>query len=87
MKTTIDAAGRLVIPKAVRQLAGLTPGMPIEVRYRGGCIELEPEPMVVEMVRQGRLTVAVPKSSVPALASNVVEETREALERERSEPD
>jgi len=61
--------------------------MPIKVRYRVRCIELEPEPMVVEMVRQGRLTVAVPKSSVPALASNVVEETREALERERSESD
>jgi hypothetical protein len=27
--------------------------------------------MVVEMVRQGRLTVAVPKSSVPALACRV----------------
>ena len=41
--------------------------------------------MVVEMVRQGRLTVAVPNSRVPALASNVVEEAREVLERERSQ--
>lgn len=57
------------------------------MRYRGGCIEIESEPMVVEMVRQGRLTVAVPNSRVPALASNVVEEAREVLERERSQSD
>ena len=42
MKTTIDAAGRLVIPKAVRQLAGLTPGMPIKVRYRGRRVSSNP---------------------------------------------
>ncbi|MGH8575491.1 MAG: AbrB/MazE/SpoVT family DNA-binding domain-containing protein [Gammaproteobacteria bacterium] len=87
MKATIDAAGRLVIPKAIRQLAGLTPGLLVEVRYRGGYIELAPLPMAVQMMRKGRLIVAVPKSDVPPLAANVIEETREALERERSESD
>jgi AbrB family looped-hinge helix DNA binding protein len=31
MRTTIDKAGRVVVPAAVRAKAGLTPGMEIEV--------------------------------------------------------
>jgi AbrB family looped-hinge helix DNA binding protein len=32
MKTTIDKAGRLVIPKEIRQKAGLEPGMEVKIR-------------------------------------------------------
>jgi len=32
MKTTIDKAGRVVIPVAIRERAGLTPGVEIDVR-------------------------------------------------------
>ena len=84
MKTTIDAAGRLVIPKAVRQEAGLRPGMLLDVRVRGGRIEIEPAPLPVKLVRKGRLLVAVPQKDVPALAAEAVEETRAALRRERA---
>jgi AbrB family looped-hinge helix DNA binding protein len=42
MKTTIDAAGRIVIPKKLREQAGLAPGMELEVRCRYGVIEVEP---------------------------------------------
>ncbi len=43
MKTTIDAAGRLVIPKKIREEAGLKPGTALDVRVRDGVIEIEPE--------------------------------------------
>ncbi|HZS92352.1 MAG TPA: AbrB/MazE/SpoVT family DNA-binding domain-containing protein, partial [Chloroflexota bacterium] len=42
MKTTMDAAGRLVIPREIRRQAGLQPGMPVEVRWHDGRIEIEP---------------------------------------------
>lgn len=36
----MDAAGRLVLPKAVRERAQLSPGVPIEVRVVDGHVEL-----------------------------------------------
>jgi AbrB family looped-hinge helix DNA binding protein len=84
MKTTIDAAGRMVIPKEIRREAGLQPGMPLEVRWREGCIEIEPAPLPVKLVRKGRLLVAVPQRDVSPLTTETVERTRRALRRERA---
>jgi AbrB family looped-hinge helix DNA binding protein len=85
MRTTIDAAGRLVIPKAIRRQAGLRPGMPLDVRWRDGRIEIEPAPVPVRLVRRGRLLVAAPKSAVEELTATTVDETRETLARERGD--
>lgn len=86
MKTTIDAAGRLVIPKEIRKQAGLTPGTPLEVRFRDGVVEIEPVPLKVGLVREGRFLVAVPLEdvSVPVLTSEEVEATRQAIYDERA---
>ncbi len=83
MKTTIDHAGRLVIPKQIRQEAGLRPGVPLDVRWRDGRIEIEPSPLAVKLVRKGKLLVAVPDKSVGVLTAETVERTRRALRRER----
>ena len=84
MKSTMDRAGRLVIPKEVRRQAGLEPGMPLEVRWRAGRIEIEPVPLPVKLVRKGRLLVALPVQAVGALRGETVEETRKALRRGRA---
>ena len=84
MKTTIDPAGRLVIPKEIRREAGLRPGMPLDVRLREGRIEIEPAPLPVKLVRKGKLLVAVAARDVPALTSETVERTRRAIRRERA---
>jgi AbrB family looped-hinge helix DNA binding protein len=83
MKTTIDAAGRLVIPKEIRRQAGLQPGMRLEVRWHDGRIEVEPAAVPVKLVRKGRLLVAVPETAVGDLTAETVEETRQALAGER----
>lgn len=85
MRTTIDAAGRLVIPRQVRQQAGLAPGTPLDVRYHEGRIEIEPALLPVSLVQRGRLLVALPQSEVERLTVETVEQTREVLHRERLE--
>jgi len=83
MKSTIDSAGRLVIPKDIRREAGIRPGMPLEVRVREGRIEIAPAPLTVQLEKRGRFLVAVPKEEVPVLTSEAVEGTRDKLRRER----
>lgn len=58
MKTTIDGAGRMVIPKPIREMAGLKAGASVEVRYQDGRIEIEPAVARVELVKKGRFLVA-----------------------------
>jgi AbrB family looped-hinge helix DNA binding protein len=41
MRTTIDKAGRVVIPKPLRDRVGLRPG-PVEVVVDGAALRLEP---------------------------------------------
>jgi len=83
MVTTMDSAGRLVIPREIRREAGLEPDTPLDVRWRDGVIEIEPQPLAVKLVKRGRLTVAVPRGRVGPLTAGVVDRTRRAVRRER----
>jgi AbrB family looped-hinge helix DNA binding protein len=82
MKTTIDAAGRLVISKEIRDRVGLRRGMPVDVRSHDGHVEIEPAPTVVQLTRKGRFVVAVPSSTGASLTAARVERTREDVARE-----
>jgi AbrB family looped-hinge helix DNA binding protein len=84
MKTTIDHAGRLVIPKDIRREAGIKPGMPLEIRWENGSIAIIPAPLPVKLERKGRLLVAVPSKDTSTLTSDTVERTRRTLRKERS---
>ena len=83
MKTTMDSAERLVIPKEIRREARLAPGAPLEVRWRDGRIEIEPAPVPVRLQRRGRLLVAVPRNKLPKLMPETVEQTRARLIEDR----
>lgn len=85
MKTTIDHAGRLVIPKDIRRESGIKPGMSLEVRWEKGTITITPAPLPVKLKRKGRLLVAVPTKETPRLSKETVERTRKTLRKERSE--
>lgn len=83
MRSTIDAAGRLVIPKELRRRAGIEPGIPLDIRWHNGHIEIEPASAPVRLERRGRFLVAVPEGEIEMLTAQAVEETREALRAER----
>ncbi len=76
----IDVAGRIVIPKRIRDAAGLVPGEPLSVRVRDGRVEIEPAPRKVKLVRRGAVRVA--ESAGEPLTEDVVTATRDGL-RER----
>ncbi|HEY6324084.1 MAG TPA: AbrB/MazE/SpoVT family DNA-binding domain-containing protein [Thermoanaerobaculia bacterium] len=84
IETSIDGAGRIVIPKAIRQQAGFQPGTLLTVRLREGRIEIEPSPREVRIVTKGSLRVASPVAESGRLTGAEVERTRRAL-RERHE--
>lgn len=76
MTTTMDAAGRLVIPVPIRREAALEPGVPLEVRWRDGVIEIEPRPIPVTLERRRHLLVASPSAKTPLLRASTVERAR-----------
>ena len=80
MRTAIDAAGRVIVPKALRDELGLAPGRELEIRARDGALVIEPVPTPVTLVRRGKRLVAKPKASLPKLTQ---EEVRAALEGSR----
>ena len=84
MKTTIDNAGRIVIPREIRREAGIQDAMAVEVRCQDGRIEIEPAPIRVKLTRRGRLLVAEPQQTTPKLSNKTVERTLAAIRSERA---
>jgi AbrB family looped-hinge helix DNA binding protein len=84
MKTSMDRAGRLVIPKEIRREARIEPGAPLDVRWKDGRIEIEPAYAQVRLERRGKLLVAVPTGKMPKLTHEMVERTRTMIHEERA---
>ena len=40
MEATIDSAGRILLPKALRDALGLVPGTKVDVSSRGGSVQI-----------------------------------------------
>lgn len=72
MATTIDAAGRLVIPKAIRESGGLRPGTRVRFRVESDGVVVEPQPLEVTFERRGSMIVAVSRKPAPPLSSEEV---------------
>lgn len=78
MRTTIDRAGRIVVPKSLRAALGLNGGDEVEITLQGERIELVPAPRKVSL-REARGGLLV--SDLDAQVGP--DEVREELERIR----
>jgi len=81
MKTTIDAAGRIVVPKSLRQVLGLMPGQCLEIWAGDGRLEIAIAPTPMLLKKRGNGLVAVPDTELPALTADQVRETLERIRR------
>ena len=80
MKTTIDRAGRLIVPKPIRERLRLIDGGPVDVEEHDGTIEVRPVPVEVAIVQTPQGPVASPTRPLPPLTDAMV---RDTLERTR----
>ena len=81
MRITIDGAGRVVIPKPMRESLGLTGGRTIEIREREGVIEIEPAAATMRLEERNGHLVAVPDRKLPPLTDDLVRATLEKTRR------
>jgi AbrB family looped-hinge helix DNA binding protein len=81
MKTVIDRAGRIVVPKPLRLALGLKPGQSLEIRAGDGRIEIEIASTPMQLRRRGKGVVAVPDAKLPPLTAEQVRETLERIRR------
>lgn len=82
MKTTIDAAGRLVVPKPLREQFHLAPGSEIEIEPAGDGVMIRPaerNPALVD--RAGVLVHHGPKSVQIDIAAFVRQERESRARR------
>jgi AbrB family looped-hinge helix DNA binding protein len=85
MTTTIDGAGRIVIPKAIRRSVGLEPGAEVDVRAVDDVIEIRLCTRDVHLERRGSLLVAVPLTTGPELTQAAVDDTLAEVRFARAE--
>jgi AbrB family looped-hinge helix DNA binding protein len=81
MRSAIDSAGRVVIPKPLRVRLGLDHGRIVEIRERDGRIEIEPAPVSMSLARRAGGRVAVPDEDLPPLTDDLVRATIERTRR------
>jgi AbrB family looped-hinge helix DNA binding protein len=81
MKTTIDSAGRIVVPKSLRLALGLEPGQALEISAGDGRLEIEIAPTPMQLKKRGKGIVAVPNAELPPLTVELVRETLERIRR------
>ena len=81
MRTAIDSAGRIVVPKALREALGLTAGQQLEIAERDGRLEIVPAPTPMRLVDEGDGVVAVADVDMPVLTADLVRDTLEHTRR------
>jgi len=75
MKSTIGAAGRIVISTARRERPWPRPGGVIEIRAREGHREIEPARSPMQLVKRRGGGVAIASRALPVLTGEILRQT------------
>jgi AbrB family looped-hinge helix DNA binding protein len=81
MVTTIDSAGRIVVPKRLREELHFVPGQELEVRAVDGRLEIEHPTTPIRLEERGGQLVAVTDREMPTLTAEMVRDTLEQIRR------
>lgn len=81
MLTTIDAAGRVVVPKRLRDELGFKPGQKLELSAVDGRLEVEHPTTRMHLEKHSGRLVAVADQPMPVLTQELVRETLEQTRR------
>ena len=81
MRTAIDSAGRIVIPKPLRDDLGLTAGQQLDIIEQDGRLEIVPVATPMRLVDEGEGVAAVADSGMPVLTAEMVRDTLERTRR------
>lgn len=82
MRTTIDAVGRIVIPKAIRREAGFAAGMALDIELKDGRVQIEGAHQRVELIQEGHLLVAHFPDTTEPLPEDIVGRLRAGVDSE-----
>ena len=78
---TIDRAGRLVIPKALRDELAVVPGQPLDAEVRDGRLEIVPRAFEADLVEADGLLIITPRESPPVMTAEDVRAVLESVRR------
>lgn len=78
---TMDRAGRIIVPKVLRDRLAVQPGQPLRAQVRDGRLEIEPEQIEAELVEVDGVLVITPTETVEPLTREDVRELMEELRR------
>ena len=81
MTVAIDRAGRIVVPKPLREALNLKAGARLEVSQEDGRLVLEPRQPRMRLERRGKGRVVVSAEALPRLRASQVRAVLEAGRR------
>jgi AbrB family looped-hinge helix DNA binding protein len=64
MQTKLDAVGRVVVPKPLRDALGLTPGSTLDISRYGAGLQIVPTGRTAQLVEESGSLVAAGKTTI-----------------------